>query len=69
MQSQVLQRLSKSVLLASLEQMRSTLAQAIVTAVSEKDMRKAIAYVRDLDTVHRLIWKVEQDVKNGKEVR
>jgi len=49
--------------------MRSTLAQAIVTAVSEKDMRKAIAYVRDLDTVHRLIWKVEQDVKNGKEVR
>jgi len=68
-QSQVLQRLSKSVLLASLEQMRSTLAQAIVTAVSEKDMRKAIAYVRDLDTVHRLIWKVEQDVKNGKEVR
>jgi len=63
-QSQVLQRLSKSVLLASLEQMRSTLAQAVVTAVSEQDMRKAIAYVRDLDTVHRLIWKVEQDVKN-----
>jgi len=63
MQSQVLQRLSKSVLLASLEQMRSTLAQAVVTAVSEKDMRKAIAYVRDLDTVHRLIWKVEQDQK------
>jgi len=68
-QSQVLQRLSKSVLLASLEEMRSTLAQAVVTAVSEKDMRKAIAYVRDLDTVHRLIWKVEQDVKNGKEAR
>jgi len=56
-------------LLCALAQGRLSIEKALIKAASEKNMMKFIGYTRDLNMVHSLIWKIEQDVKNGKEVR
>jgi len=50
-------------LLCALAQGRLSIEKAVIKAASEKNMMKFIGYVRDLNMVKALIWKVEQDAK------
>jgi len=56
-------------LLCALAQGRLSIEKALIKAAAEKNMMKFIGYTRDLNMVHSLIWKIEQDVENGKEAR
>jgi len=51
-------------LLCALAQGRLSIELALIKAAEQKSMMKFIGYVRDLNMVKALIWKVEQDVKN-----
>jgi len=42
---------------------RFSLERALIKAALEGNMTKFIMYARDLNTVHALEWKVEQDTK------
>jgi len=53
-------------LLVSLQKIRFSIEKSLIKSAGEKSMMKCMSYIRDLNIVHNLIWKVEQDVKNGK---
>jgi len=68
-EDQVEDREHQIALLVSLQQIRFSIEKSLIKYAREKSMIKCMSYIRDLNIVHNLIWKIEQDVKNGKEVR
>jgi len=64
-EDQVEDREHQIALLVSLQQIRFSIEKSLIKSAGEKSMIKCMSYIRDLNIVHNLIWKVEQDVKNG----
>ena len=50
-------------LYVSLQKIRFSIEKSLIKAAGEKNMMKSLSYVRDLNIVHNLIWKIEQDSK------
>jgi len=65
-QDQVEDREHQLALYVSLQKIRFSIEKSLIKAVADKSMIKCMSYIRDLNIVHNLIWKVEQDIKNGK---
>jgi len=65
-EEQVNEREHQVALLVSLQQIRFSIEKSLIKSAGEKSMIKCMSYVRDLNIVHNLIWKIEQDIKNGK---
>jgi len=47
----------------ALQQIRFAIEKSLIDAALKKHMIKSMSYVRDLNIVRNLIWKVEQDTK------
>jgi len=47
----------------ALQQIRYAIEKSLIDAALKKHMIKSMSYVRDLNIVRNLIWKVEQDSK------
>jgi len=62
-EDQVEDREHQIALLVSLQQIRFSLEKSLIKSAGEKSMIKCMGYIRDLNIVHNLIWKVEQDQK------
>jgi len=62
-EDQVEDREHQIALLVSLQQIRFSIEKSLIKSAGEKNMMKSLSYVRDLNIVHNLIWKIEQDSK------
>jgi len=60
-EEQVNEREHQIALLVSLQQIRFSIEKSLIKSAGEKSMIKCMSYIRDLNIVHNLIWKVEQD--------
>jgi len=62
-EDQVEDREHQIALLMSLQQIRLSIEKSLIKSAREKSMIKCMSYIRDLNIVHNLIWKIEQDQK------
>jgi len=62
-EDQVEDREHQLALYVSLQKIRFSIEKSLITSAGEKSMIKCMSYIRDLNIVHNLIWKVEQDQK------
>jgi len=62
-EEQVNEREHQIALLVSLQQIRFSIEKSLIKSAGEKSMMKCMSYIHDLNIVHNLIWKVEQDQK------
>lgn len=53
-------------LITSMRQIQYSIEKALIKYAQQKNMMVALAYVKDLNTIHNLIWKYGQDAKKGK---
>jgi len=62
-EEQVNEREHQLALYVSLQKIRFSIEKSLIKSAGEKSMMKCMSYIRDLNIVHNLIWKVEQDSK------
>jgi len=62
-EDQVEDREHQLALYVSLQKIRFSIEKSLIKSAGEKNMIKCMSYIRDLNIVHNLIWKVEQDQK------